>query len=77
MENPYSIQVHFDRFLGIALFGVGFLFLSWIISNPNGYLIFGMSLFFFGGVMLEISADRRSRDRDAYDRGSVSPRVNF
>lgn len=77
MKNPYSLQVHFDRFLGIALFGIGFLFLSWVIENLNNFLIFGMALFFFGGIILEISADRKSRDRDAYDRGSISPRANY
>jgi hypothetical protein len=77
MNNPYSIHVLFDRFLGIALFGIGFLFLSWIITAQNNYLIFGVLLFFFSRIVLEISADRTSRDRDAYDRGSISPRGNF
>ena len=77
MENPYSIQVYFDRFLGIALFGIGFLIISWFISNLNNYLLFGMLLFFFGGIILEISASEKSRDRDAYDRGSISPRAKL
>ena len=38
-----------------------FLILSLIISNLNYYLLFGMLLLFFGGIVLEISAERKSR----------------